>query len=115
MTSAHATHTRQQRARSWRQGLVAEKDTVAVVGDGKLGLLIAEVLGRHAVERGGPQVVIIGRHMDKMQLVTKAAAVRPALSNEALLSSDEDGGVDFVRTASFDVAAAWPKWRGPLA
>ena len=60
------------RACRW-QGLISPADKVAVVGDGKLGLLIAEVLGRHAVERGGPQVVQLGRHMDKMSLVTPAA------------------------------------------
>lgn len=80
------------------QGLVAAKDTVAVVGDGKLGLLIAEVLGRHAVERGGPQVVLVGRHMDKMTLVSSAAKIRPALSDEA-----KSGGVEFVQAATFDV------------
>lgn len=55
--------------------MISAADKVAVVGDGKLGLLIAEVLGRHAVERRGPQVVLLGRHMDKMGLVTPAAQV----------------------------------------
>jgi threonine dehydrogenase-like Zn-dependent dehydrogenase len=40
---------------------------VAVLGDGKLGLLIAQVLAAH-----GAQVHLLGRHKDKMKLVERS-------------------------------------------
>mmetsp|Transcript_21704 Transcript_21704/g.67977 ORF Transcript_21704/g.67977 Transcript_21704/m.67977 type:complete len:348 (-) Transcript_21704:6-1049(-) len=68
------------------QGIVGESDRVAVVGDGKLGLLIAEVLGRRA-----PATALFGRHPDKMALVS--APVEKALAADALPT----------RAATFDV------------
>ncbi|MDA1140853.1 MAG: alcohol dehydrogenase catalytic domain-containing protein [Planctomycetota bacterium] len=41
------------------------EERVAIIGDGKLGLLIAEVLGRHL-----PNVRLFGKHDEKMQLVS---------------------------------------------
>ncbi len=46
---------------------VREGTQVAVLGDGKLGLLIAQVLAAH-----GAQVRLFGRHKDKMKLVERA-------------------------------------------
>ena len=45
---------------------------IAVVGDGRLGLLVAQVLAVAAPGR----VVLFGRHQDKMQLVTGLKAMR---------------------------------------
>jgi alcohol dehydrogenase len=42
-------------------------DAVAVLGDGKLGLLIAQVLQAH-----GAKVHLLGRHRDKMRMIEKA-------------------------------------------
>jgi alcohol dehydrogenase len=42
-------------------------DAVAVLGDGKLGLLVAQVLQAH-----GARVHLLGRHREKMRLVEKA-------------------------------------------
>jgi threonine dehydrogenase-like Zn-dependent dehydrogenase len=43
---------------------IAKGTQVAVLGDGKLGLLIAQVLQAH-----GAQVLLLGRHREKMRLV----------------------------------------------
>ena len=67
------------------QGLIkGATDKVAVVGDGKLGILIAEVVGRHAAAAGGPKPVLFGRHERKMALVSKEAAIEPAMADAAL-------------------------------
>ncbi|KAL3766575.1 hypothetical protein ACHAW5_003878 [Stephanodiscus triporus] len=75
------------------QGLVSPTDRVAIVGDGKLGILIAEVLGRAQAAAGGPRVVVVGRHPEKMALISSAAAVDAVASHGALPS----------RAAAFDV------------
>lgn len=57
------------------QGLSSPEDDVAILGDGKLGLLIGEVLARRAfmspadadLEELG-KTVLLGRHKDKMSL-----------------------------------------------
>lgn len=46
---------------------IAKGDQVALLGDGKLGLLIAQVLQAH-----GARVHLFGRHRDKMRIVEKA-------------------------------------------
>lgn len=46
---------------------IPKGERVAVLGDGKLGLLIAQVLQAH-----GAQVVLFGRHKEKMKLVEPA-------------------------------------------
>jgi threonine dehydrogenase-like Zn-dependent dehydrogenase len=45
---------------------IPKGDRVAVLGDGKLGLLVAQVLQAH-----GAQVHLLGRHREKMRLVEK--------------------------------------------
>ena len=64
---------------------------VAVLGDGKLGLLIAEVVGRHlnADSAGPPRVDIIGRHMEKMRLLSKEANVRTLLEGDVRARHEE--------------------------
>ena len=70
------------------QNLINKDDRVAIVGDGKLGLLISEVLGRHLVALGGAhKPTLFGRHMDKMRLVSPAAQIEPALADSALPAS----------------------------
>jgi len=77
------------------QRVVSPKDRVAIIGDGKLGLLIAEVLGRHAASlgEGTPMPVLFGRHAAKMGLLSSAAQVETAFAASALPA----------RAASFDV------------
>ena len=55
------------------QGLVGESDRVAIVGDGKLGLLIAEVLGRQPLRQ---PPTLFGRHERKMALVSELCTKR---------------------------------------
>jgi len=45
---------------------IAKRDRVALLGDGKLGLLVAQVLQAH-----GARVHLFGRHREKMRLVEK--------------------------------------------
>ena len=77
------------------QGLLpragAPPPKVAVVGDGKLGLLIAEIVGRHVKSTFGgraPPVDIVGRHLDKMRLVSGEADVRALLEGDVRAQSD---------------------------
>ena len=49
---------------------IAKRTQVAVLGDGKLGLLIAQVL-----QANGAQVLLFGRHREKMKLVEWSGAV----------------------------------------
>jgi threonine dehydrogenase-like Zn-dependent dehydrogenase len=48
---------------------IAKKTAVAVLGDGKLGLLIAQVLQAH-----GAKVLLLGRHREKMRIVEWSGA-----------------------------------------
>ena len=63
------------------QGLVhSAADSVAVVGDGKLGLLVAHVLSCATKVNGNncekqPSVTLFGRHLDKMSLVENITRV----------------------------------------
>ena len=53
---------------------IPKGDGVALLGDGKLGLLIAQVLQAH-----GARVHLFGRHRDKMRLVEKAGVTTELL------------------------------------
>ncbi len=46
---------------------IAKRERVAVLGDGKLGLLIAQVLKAH-----GADVLLLGRHRDKLKIADRA-------------------------------------------
>jgi 2-desacetyl-2-hydroxyethyl bacteriochlorophyllide A dehydrogenase len=54
---------------------IPKGSTVAVLGDGKLGLLIAQVLQAH-----GAQVHLFGRHTDKLRIAAKAGIATEAVS-----------------------------------
>ena len=45
--------------------VIQESDTVAVIGDGKLGLLVAQVL----ITQGVSGLVHLGKHREKLSLV----------------------------------------------
>jgi threonine dehydrogenase-like Zn-dependent dehydrogenase len=53
---------------------IPKGDRVALLGDGKLGLLVAQVLHAH-----GARVHLFGRHRDKMRLVEKAGVTTELL------------------------------------
>jgi len=56
---------------------IPKGDRVALLGDGKLGLLVAQVLQAH-----GARVHLFGRHRDKMHLVEKAGITTELLPNK---------------------------------
>jgi threonine dehydrogenase-like Zn-dependent dehydrogenase len=53
---------------------IPKGDRVALLGDGKLGLLVAQVLQAH-----GARVYLFGRHRDKMRLVESAGVTTELL------------------------------------
>jgi alcohol dehydrogenase len=55
---------------------IAKGKQIAVLGDGKLGLLIAQVLQAH-----GASVLLFGRHKEKMRLVEWSGAVTEVLAD----------------------------------
>jgi threonine dehydrogenase-like Zn-dependent dehydrogenase len=56
---------------------IAKGTQVAVVGDGKLGLLIAQVLQAH-----GAKVLLLGRHPEKMRLVDWSGVTTELLADK---------------------------------
>jgi len=56
---------------------IAKGTQVAVLGDGKLGLLIAQVLQAH-----GAKVLLLGRHPEKMRLVEWSGVTTQVLSDK---------------------------------
>jgi threonine dehydrogenase-like Zn-dependent dehydrogenase len=56
---------------------IAKGAQVAVLGDGKLGLLIAQVLHAH-----GARVLLLGRHREKMRLVEWAGVTSEVLADQ---------------------------------
>ncbi|KXZ48894.1 hypothetical protein GPECTOR_24g183 [Gonium pectorale] len=84
-------------------------DRVAVIGDGKLGLLVGQVLAGHVAAAGGPAVTLIGRHAEKMALVRgpvdrvvsegDGAAVRERLAGQFDMVVEASGSGAGIRTA----------------
>mmetsp|Transcript_7197 Transcript_7197/g.21225 ORF Transcript_7197/g.21225 Transcript_7197/m.21225 type:complete len:365 (-) Transcript_7197:33-1127(-) len=67
------------------QRTIVAGDRVAVVGDGKLGLLIGEVLGRHCASlKDTPRPRLFGRHASKMALLSPGAKCDVGPSEDAL-------------------------------
>lgn len=87
------------------QGLVKyPEDRVAILGDGKLGLMIAEVLGREHSSRAATSAkpTLFGKHKHKMDLVQDSAGVECRFVSEC---KDEKAfsGVAAEYSAKFDV------------
>lgn len=78
---------------------IPKSERVAVLGDGKLGLLIAQVLAAH-----GAKVTLFGRHKEKMRL-TEPAGVKAELAPQKLPERafpyvvDSTGSADGLRAA----------------
>jgi len=82
---------------------------VAVLGDGKLGLLIAQVL-----QIGGSRVHLFGRHAKKMGLVERAG-IEARLAGERLPVAGYDYVVEATGSAAgFEQAVAMTRPRGTL-
>ena len=78
---------------------IAKGDRVALLGDGKLGLLIAQVLQAH-----GACMHLFGRHRDKMRLVEKAGVTTELLPKKLPQRAyrwvvDATGSVEGLRAA----------------
>lgn len=67
------------------QGLVKTEDRVCVLGDGKLGLLIAEVLGRQGLAR---KPMLLGRHAARAALLGDLVESRQLSRTEIDLPAD---------------------------
>ncbi|MEM6750397.1 MAG: alcohol dehydrogenase catalytic domain-containing protein [Planctomycetota bacterium] len=76
-----------------RQVDVAEAENVTVLGDGRLGLLCAQVLAN-----ANPRTRCVGKHADKLELCEKWGVVRRPL-REAGLHQDQDIVVDCTGSA----------------
>jgi threonine dehydrogenase-like Zn-dependent dehydrogenase len=89
------------------QGLVSYNDPpdkVAILGDGKLGLMIAEVLGREHTERVGnaqDAPVLFGKHEHKLQLVSDAGVITKLIKE--CQDSSAFNGVSPAYAGKFDV------------
>ena len=78
---------------------IPKSERVAVLGDGKLGLLIAQVLQAH-----GAQVHLMGRHRDKMRLVEFAGVTSEVVKKKMPTSAyqyvvDSTGSSEGLSTA----------------
>lgn len=89
------------------QGYFKAEDRVAVVGDGKLGLLIAQAVVTHGVR----SLTIFGRHSGKMELVDGAIRVIASPSAERLYAKAFDVCIDATGSSeglSFALAVTRP-------
>jgi threonine dehydrogenase-like Zn-dependent dehydrogenase len=79
-------------------------DAVAILGDGKLGLMIAEVLGREYAQKTGfstGRPVLFGKHQHKLDLV-KGSGVDGRMVSECK-DDDAFNGVAEAHSAKYDV------------
>jgi alcohol dehydrogenase len=78
---------------------IAKQEPVAVLGDGKLGLLIAQVLHAH-----GAKVLLLGRHREKLRIagragVTTELATKKRPQNSFPIVVDATGSANGLREA----------------
>lgn len=87
---------------------VKPDDTVAVVGDGRLGLLCAQVLART-----GCRVHLIGRHRDKMAIVADRSNIEASLADDVMEAPQSPGVSGAGETApGVGAPGASPDWAG---
>ncbi len=91
------------------QARIPREATVAVLGDGKLGLLIAQVLAAH-----GSRVHLFGRHREKLR-IAEAAGVQAELAGARLPRAAYDRVVDATGSAEgLRAAVAMARPRGTV-
>ena len=93
------------------QGLITKNDSVAIVGDGKLGLLVARVLCAKQ------KVTLFGRHASKMALIEHDNLTTRLLDNPASVTTTEKFDVVVDATGSpegLDRARAYLRPLGTL-
>jgi threonine dehydrogenase-like Zn-dependent dehydrogenase len=79
---------------------LAESDRIAVIGDGRLGLLCSFVLGQRS-----KKVTIFGKHASKLSLAQRRGIRAVSIDNEALPSKEFDVVVEASGSASGLAAA----------
>jgi threonine dehydrogenase-like Zn-dependent dehydrogenase len=83
------------------QHVLEDATQVAVVGDGKLGLLVAHVLGQHVRNSSVKKnIVLFGRHERKMELVKKSVDERVVVESVEDIERRYGGMFDCVVEAS---------------
>jgi alcohol dehydrogenase len=84
-------------------------EPIAVLGDGKLGLLVSQVLNAH-----GYKVDQFGRHMDKLR-IAESSGVRVEVTNGSLPAAEYDWVVDATGSPEgLRLAAAMARPRGTV-
>lgn len=92
-----------------KQIKVDQRSWVTVLGDGKLGLLVAQVL-----RNAGAPVRVVGRHPNKLALCEKWS-IRARHADEAVPRHDQDVVVDCTGSAEgFETAMAMVRPRGTI-
>jgi alcohol dehydrogenase len=92
-----------------KQVKIDSRKWVTVLGDGKLGLLVAQVL-----QTTGAPVRVIGRHSEKLALCEKWS-IRSRLVTDIIPRHDQDIVVDCTGTSEgFELAAQMTRPRGTL-
>ena len=88
---------------------IEPRQRVLVLGDGKLGLLVAQVL-----ERAGAKVHAVGRHPEKLAILD-ARGIETSLASEFQPAKNMDVSVEATGSvAGFDTAAAATRPRGTI-
>eukprot|EP00798_Chlamydomonas_sp_ICE-L_P020032 gene20032-26750_t len=76
------------------QGFPKPGSNIAVIGDGKLGLLLSQVMGNRAAQVEGCKVTLFGRHMEKMNMVNASGIV------DRIIMIEEDAKKQHLGTSS---------------
>jgi threonine dehydrogenase-like Zn-dependent dehydrogenase len=89
---------------------ITDETRVAVIGDGKLGLLCAQVLGTT-----GASVTLVGKHPDKLQIAARRGIETIAIDKARLRPGDFDLVIEASGSATgFDLALDLLRPRGTL-
>ena len=81
------------------QGLIRPNDNIAVIGDGKLGLLVAHAIATSSPSSSSPPAVTcFGRHQNKLDLLTSVGVTGTVVSETT--ATDYAGKFDVVIEAS---------------
>lgn len=90
---------------------IGEKTRVAIVGDGKLGLLCAQAV----IALAGAQVTLIGKHPDKMRLAENRGAQTAHVGRAEVLARSFDVAIEASgASAGFETAVRLLRPRGTL-
>ena len=92
-----------------KQVSIEKRWKIAVLGDGRLGLLVCQVLARY-----NPAVMLVGKHDEKL-LVADKKGIRVSLVEQIVARADHDLVVDCTGTASgLELASKMVRPRGTI-